>query len=115
MGETSSCSSWGLAAPGAAPGAVSVATGGTCAVGATVGAVVGVGGSAVTEGSGDACDSSLREHPVNTGEVDIRSAATSIKGSDLPCGLTSNFIVDNPRGRPEVEVFSLKSKSGKFC
>jgi hypothetical protein len=58
----------------------------------------------VADGEADACGSSLREHPVNTGEVDIRTAAASIKGSDLPCGLTSNFIVDNPRARPEAEV-----------
>jgi hypothetical protein len=74
---------------------------------------MGVGGSGVTDGEGDACGSSLREQPVNTGEVDIRTAAASIRGSDLPWGLTSNFIFDNPRARSEAEVVSRESKSGK--
>jgi hypothetical protein len=113
MGETISCNSWAVAAPGAEPGAESVAAGGTWAVGTTVAAGVGVAGSGVTDGEGDAGGSSLREQPVNTGEVDIRTAAASIKGSDLPWGLTSNFIFDNPRARTEAEVVSRESKSGK--
>jgi hypothetical protein len=53
---------------------------------------------------GCACDddaaagwSPPREQLVTIGEVDIRTAAASINGSDRPCGLASNFIVDKPR------------------
>jgi hypothetical protein len=38
----------------------------------------------VADGEGDVCDSSPREHPMNIGEVDIKIAAASAMGSDLP-------------------------------
>jgi hypothetical protein len=53
------------------------------------------GAVAVTLGSADGTAagwSSFREQPI-IGEVEIRTAAASINGSDLPFGLVSNVII----------------------
>lgn len=91
MGETSSCNSCAVAAPGGGPGSTAAAGAGTAGA-----AVVATLGCAADDGAA-AGWSSPREQPVTIGDVEIKTAAASINGIDRPFGLASNFIVDKPR------------------
>src|SRR5271168_3450403 len=93
MGETSSCNSCAVAAPGGGPGSTSAAGAGAGAAGSAVAATLGC---ACTDDGATAGWSSPREQPVSIGDVDIRTAAASINGSDRPFGLASSLIVDKP-------------------
>src|SRR5208282_4703824 len=100
MGETSSCNSCAVAAPGGGPGSTAAAGGG--AAGAAVAATLG---SACVDGAA-AGWSSPREQPVTIGDVDIRTAAASISGNDRPFGLDSSFILEKPLRR-STDDFTL--------
>src|SRR5260221_14772531 len=108
MGDTSSCNCCAVAAPGGGPG--SAAAGGAGA-GAGVAATLGDG----SDDGAAAVWSSAREQPVTIGDVDIRTAAASIKGNDRPSGLDSSFILEAPLCR-STENFTLVSLLiGSLC
>ncbi len=68
-------------------------------MGAAAGAGADGDGAVATLGCADGAAvgwSPPREQPV-IGELDIRTAAARINGSDRPSGLVSNFIIESPR------------------
>src|SRR5580658_827557 len=93
MGETISCKSSALAAPGGGPGGAGAGAGG----GAGVGAAATLG-CACDDAAAAGC-SSPREHPGTIGIVDSRTAVARIIGSVRPSCLRSNFMIDSPRRR----------------
>ncbi len=98
MGETSSCNCCAVAAPGGGPGGM----------GAAAGAGADDDGAVATLGCADGAAagwSPPREQPI-IGELDIRTAAARINGSDRRLGLVSNVIIKNPRVQLATEGLS---------